>query len=43
MLGVKAASEAVPIKIGYCRSDIIPKCSGGLLIYHIALAEPQKF
>merc|ERR1712178_15469 len=42
MLGIDAASAVVSIQIGYCASDIISKCGGGLVIYRITYAKSQQ-
>ena len=42
MLGINAAAAVVFIQVGYCASDIISKCRGGIVIYKIAYAKSKK-
>jgi len=43
LMFVIAASNAVmDIQIGYCISDIISKCSVGLVIYQVSYAKSSK-
>merc|ERR1719195_48714 len=42
MLGITAANAVVSIQLGYCVSDIIPKCGVGLVIYQVTYAKSNK-
>merc|ERR1712084_36302 len=42
MFGFSAAKAVVSIQVGYCISDIIPKCGVGLVIYQISYAKSGK-
>ena len=42
MFGITAANAVVAIQIGYCASDIIPKCGVGLLSYQITHVKSNK-
>merc|ERR1712070_517083 len=41
MLGFHGAHAVVAIQCGYCASDIISKCGGGLIIYQITSTKSE--